>query len=87
MVCFVFSEKMFSFAPINENKHMNYSMKIRYFVIKPTYNQASFIRPAFKSLYNQTYQEWELIILNNGCTNEQKCALKIPLPLTIRLLI
>lgn len=36
----------------------------------PTYNQCSFIRRAILSLMQQTYKEWELIIINDGCTDE-----------------
>ncbi|MCS2583326.1 glycosyltransferase family 2 protein [Bacteroides sp. BFG-551] len=39
-------------------------------VIMPTYNQAHFIRRAILSLYEQTYPNWELIIINDGCTDE-----------------
>ncbi len=39
-------------------------------VIMPTYNQACFIRRAIISLYQQTYSNWELIIINDGCTDE-----------------
>lgn len=39
-------------------------------VIMPTYNQASFIRRAILSLHKQTYPNWELIIINDGCTDE-----------------
>lgn len=39
-------------------------------VIMPTYNQASFIRRAILSLQKQTYRDWELIIINDGCTDE-----------------
>jgi glycosyltransferase involved in cell wall biosynthesis len=38
-------------------------------VIMPTYNQAFFIRRAILSLYNQSYQDWELIIINDGATD------------------
>jgi glycosyltransferase involved in cell wall biosynthesis len=39
-------------------------------VIMPTYNQSGFIKRAILSLYQQTYQEWELIIINDGCTDD-----------------
>lgn len=39
-------------------------------IIMPTFNQASFIRRAIYSLYKQTYTKWELIIINDGCTDE-----------------
>lgn len=35
----------------------------------PTYNQAGFIKRAILSLQRQTFQEWELIIINDGCTD------------------
>ena len=45
-------------------------MDAHFSVIMPTYNQASFIRRAILSLYQQTFQNWELIIINDGCTDE-----------------
>jgi glycosyltransferase involved in cell wall biosynthesis len=39
-------------------------------VIMPTYNQASFIRRAILSLQKQTFSQWELIIINDGCSDE-----------------
>jgi glycosyltransferase involved in cell wall biosynthesis len=38
-------------------------------VIMPTYNQCAFICRAIKSLCEQTYTQWELIIVNDGCTD------------------
>ncbi len=45
-------------------------MGIFFSVLMPTYNQASFIRRAILSLFKQTYPNWELIIINDGCTDE-----------------
>jgi glycosyltransferase involved in cell wall biosynthesis len=38
-------------------------------VLMPTYNQAAFIQRALKSLFAQTFKEWELILINDGCTD------------------
>ena len=39
-------------------------------IIMPTYNQCSYIRRAINSLIKQTFEDWELIIINDGCTDE-----------------
>lgn len=39
-------------------------------IIMPTYNQAYFIRRAISSLLRQTFTQWELIIVNDGGTDE-----------------
>ena len=39
-------------------------------IIMPTYNQADFIGAAVKSVLDQTFQDWELIIVNNFSTDE-----------------
>lgn len=38
-------------------------------VIMPTYNQCTYIRRSIQSLFSQSYKEWELIIINDGCTD------------------
>ena len=43
---------------------------VHFSVIMPTFNQCAFIRRAIKSLIEQTYDKWELIIINDGCTDE-----------------
>ncbi len=45
-------------------------MNTHFSIIMPTYNQASFIRRAILSLQKQTYPYWELIIINDGCTDD-----------------
>ncbi|GCB35520.1 glycosyltransferase [Bacteroides faecalis] len=43
--------------------------EISFTVIMPTYNQCMYIRRAINSLFAQTYANWELIIVNDGCTD------------------
>ena len=43
---------------------------INFSVIMPTFNQSAFIRRAISSLLRQTYSNWELRIINDGCTDE-----------------
>jgi len=49
-------------------------------VIMPTYNQCAFIRRAVLSLFSQTYPNWELIIINDGCTDDTEKFLSDFLP-------
>lgn len=41
-------------------------------VIMPTYNQSEYIRRAIMSLVKQSYANWELIIVDDGCTDDTK---------------
>lgn len=39
-------------------------------VLMPTYNQCSFLPRAIESLLNQSFRNWELILVNDGCTDD-----------------
>jgi glycosyltransferase involved in cell wall biosynthesis len=39
-------------------------------IILPTYNRASFLPQAFESIRGQKYQDWELIVVDDGSTDE-----------------
>jgi glycosyltransferase involved in cell wall biosynthesis len=48
-------------------------MKSPFFsIILPTYNRASFISKAIESVIDQLYNKWELIILDDGSTDNTK---------------
>lgn len=59
---------------MQETEYMNKASGIS--VIMPTYNQASFIRRAIFSLLKQAFVDWELIIVNDGCTDETEFYIK-----------
>ncbi|HEX6293280.1 MAG TPA: glycosyltransferase family A protein [Herpetosiphonaceae bacterium] len=44
-------------------------------VLMPTYNQAAFIRRALASLLSQTFADWELVIVDDGSTDETQAVL------------
>ncbi len=41
-------------------------------VLVPTYNQAQFLYDSLNSLINQTYTNWEAVIVNDGSTDDTK---------------
>lgn len=49
-------------------------------VLMPTYNQGAFIARSIKSLLLQSFQPWELIIINDGCTDYTEEVIKQYLP-------
>ncbi len=45
-------------------------------IILPTYNRADFIRASLDSVFAQTYQNWELVIIDDGSTDDTVSVLK-----------
>ena len=43
-----------------------------YSIVLPTFNRSNFITGAINSLLNQTYDDWELIIVDDGSTDNTK---------------
>jgi len=58
----------------NENKEINKNPLIS--VIIPTYNRAKIIERAIKSVIQQTYKKWELIIVDDGSVDNTKESIK-----------
>lgn len=44
-------------------------MRIRFSIIVPLYNKAIYVRKALDSVASQTYKDWELIIVDDGSTD------------------
>ena len=45
-------------------------------IILPTYNSEKFIHRSIKSVLNQTYKNWELIIVDDASTDSTKEIIK-----------
>ena len=45
-------------------------------IITPIYNQSEFITDAIDSVLNQSYSNWELIIINDGATDDSEVEIK-----------
>lgn len=45
-------------------------------VIVPTYNSAQYISEAIDSVFNQTYEDWEIIVVDDGSTDNTKEVLR-----------
>lgn len=42
-------------------------------IVMPTYNQAQYIEEALDSFLSQTFEDWELYIVDDGCTDNTEC--------------
>lgn len=45
-------------------------MSPRFSIIVPLYNKAPYVRKALESIFSQTYKDWELIIVDDGSTDD-----------------
>lgn len=45
-------------------------MNPRFSIIVPLYNKAQYVRHALETIVAQTYKDWELIVVNDGSTDE-----------------
>ena len=83
-ICFMGKWYKFQCPPTLKNiLHINrrnpkaiQNSKIKFSVIMPTYNRAFCIKRAIDSLINQTYQNYELIIVDDGSTDNTEALLK-----------
>ena len=41
-------------------------------IIMPCYNQGQFLEETFQSVFNQTYKNWECLLINDGSTDTTK---------------
>ena len=51
-----------------KSKHINHLVSI----IIPVYNGSDFLRPAIESALNQTYQNIEVLVINDGSNDKNK---------------
>ena len=49
-------------------------------VIMPTFNQASFVACAISSLLKQEFKKWELVIINDGSTDNTESVIRLFIP-------
>ncbi len=45
-------------------------------IIIPTFNQSSFLQKALKSVFNQTFKNFEVIVVDNNSKDETKKVIK-----------
>lgn len=54
-------------------------------IIMPAYNMATYIQASIQSVINQTYQNWELIVIDDGSTDQTRELIEALLPLDSRI--
>jgi len=57
-------------------KYLNYPQDTKISIIMPTYNRSSLIIRAIDSVINQTYKNWELIIVDDGSCDDTEGVMK-----------
>ena len=58
------------------SKHLKDSDVPAVSIIMPTYNQAMYLTEAVDSLVNQTLEDWELLLVDDGSTDDTRTVLE-----------
>ena len=56
----------------SEKLYEQNSLQMKFSIVIPTYNRATFLQKAIESVLAQTYTDWELIIIDDGSTDNTK---------------
>ena len=57
-------------ATLNKESHVNSHTEVRVSVLMPTFNQARFLDRALENLLAQTFPGWELLIVDDGSSDD-----------------